>query len=108
MTQHTPGPWFIAGDEIHDRETKYDEHGARIGETANSICEMHPAPHGAGDANGRLIAAAPRLLETLRRFVDDATFRLSPDSTPGFLSRLAAGKAAIAAATGEEVNHVAP
>ena len=37
----TPGPWIAANrDEIHDKETRFDEHGARIGATANGIATM--------------------------------------------------------------------
>jgi hypothetical protein len=63
--KHTPGPWFIVGDYIHDRQTFFDESGARIGETPNSICEMHAVPFGKKDANIRLIAHAPDMYEAL-------------------------------------------
>jgi hypothetical protein len=65
QSQHTPGPWFVAGREIHDRSTEYSETGARIGNTPNSIAEIHPVPRGDAEANARLIAAAPELLAAL-------------------------------------------
>ena len=63
---HTPGPWVFVGKEIHDQKTLFDESGVRIGNTPNSICEIHPMPSGCHAANARLIAAAPELLEQLK------------------------------------------
>jgi hypothetical protein len=72
--KHTPGPWFYVNDgrEIHDRITKFDEHGARIGRTPNRIASIDFMPslfefpeNEIREANARLIAAAPDLLEAL-------------------------------------------
>lgn len=65
-TAHTPGPWFVVGREIHDRITEFDESGARIGSTPNSIAEIHVMPFGNQEANARLIAAAPEMADALR------------------------------------------
>ena len=67
--QHTPGPWVVSGLEIHDRETRFDDSGARTGNTPNSIAYLHLVPVGCREANGRLIAAAPELLEALERLL---------------------------------------
>jgi hypothetical protein len=64
-TKHTPGPWFFVNGEIHDREPKFDESGARVGDTLNSIAEVHLVPTGCKYANGDLMAAAPDLLAAL-------------------------------------------
>ena len=72
QAKHTPGPWFLVnGNEIHDRETKYNEQGARVGDTPNIIAKIEYVPtwvpEGASiiEANGQLIAAAPEMLEAL-------------------------------------------
>lgn len=44
----------------------------------------------------------PELLEALQLYLDDAVLRLSPDSTPGFLTRLAKARAAIAKVKGKK------
>lgn len=74
---HTPGPWFVAnGNEVHDRLTRYDEHGARIGDTPNRIAVVeYPYMDEAGKtANANVIAAAPQMHEAVRlfqKFFDD-------------------------------------
>lgn len=76
----TKWPWIIAGNEIHDRKTYFDENGARLGETPIGICELHIQPYaGQEEANAKLIAAAPELLETLQALVDK--YRALPDGS---------------------------
>jgi hypothetical protein len=57
----TARPWVVAnGREIHDRITRFDESGARIGETANRIALIE-YPYGDGEgrnANAELIVRA--------------------------------------------------
>lgn len=61
---HTPGPW-----EIHQRWPNY--HGAEIRagniSLADLRCNGHNERH--GEANARLIAAAPELLDALQKLV---------------------------------------
>ena len=67
--KHTPGPWFAAnGNQIHDRETKFDLSGASIGNTANLLATIkYPYKSEQGQAaNARLIAAAPLMLGALK------------------------------------------
>lgn len=66
IIKHTPGTWHIAGNEIHDRQTRYDKDGARTGETPNAICTIEIMPLGQQTANARLIAACPELLDALK------------------------------------------
>lgn len=84
----TPGPWVIAGDEIETAEGQY-------------VCHF-----GDGlEADARLIAAAPELLEALRAF--NVTERMIVGGTADSLtirvpiSVLQNAAAAIAKATGE-------
>lgn len=79
---HTPGPWVVAdGNKIHDRATRYDESGVRVGGTPNRIATVHSVPSvtnfvqdgdGAIAANARLIAAAPDMLVALKKYAWDA------------------------------------
>jgi len=64
-TTHTPGPWltadFNAGTMVYverpeTAETKADP----------DVCHVYPMGFGEREANARLIAAAPELLEALR------------------------------------------
>ena len=113
-TKHTPGPWHASGIEVFDHNPQFDEKGARIGDTPNMICKIeYPYGdvcfrHGATkEANARLIAAAPELLEALRGALD--ALMVQPSSTIGFTQEEStirrdakrAIRAAIARATGE-------
>lgn len=101
--QHTPGPW-----EWDDMRTKLVGHkGAKVlqdGEGMWDLCScvavVDDKPERAR-SNARLIAAAPDLLEALRRVVNDW---VEPDGLPfedGEMPALDAARAAIAKATGE-------
>ncbi|HCF4362572.1 TPA: hypothetical protein NIE75_005283 [Pseudomonas aeruginosa] len=90
MSKHTPGPWFING---HERYTKYVE--ARIGgglvqEVA--ACGPTEKPE-QQEANARLCAAAPELLEALQACIQQITALCSADDVPD------QARAAIAKAT---------
>lgn len=63
MSKHTPGPWRI-GEGIDDGYEIYAKNGNPIGSvhwTIKAGTEKAPA-----EANARLIAAAPELLEALK------------------------------------------
>lgn len=62
LALHTPGPWFVTPDGHHvtDRLVWFDEDGARCGETPNIVIECPT------EADSRLVAAAPDMLEELR------------------------------------------
>ena len=102
MSKHTPGPWIAAGPSFGDPLPRYtteivtereDEDGA-----ATSICELPFHHHDdENEANARLIAAAPELLELLR---EAAGYTRHPDyDWPVEFSRRV--DAAFAKATGE-------
>ena len=64
MSAHTPGPWFWA-DNVPDAPPHYrmivDADGA-------TVCDPSPM----GEADARLMAAAPALLEALQALVGEA------------------------------------
>lgn len=84
QTKHTPGPWFTAATSRIGHAYIVDADGFTIAE---------PSPM--GEANARLIAAAPELLAALQAIMDD------PDAVDHILHLDAvAADAAIAKATG--------
>ena len=86
MSKHTPGPWF----------SQYDDNGFyEIG--SESVTFTLAFTYGEGDtdeANARLIAAAPDLLEALQ----DVLLELE---SIGPMEKIDRARAAIAKATGE-------
>jgi len=107
---HTPGPWTYEGDHTH-RQFNIRMLGHLIGtkDEAKHICTVNNLPThvlanrdpATAEANARLIAAAPELLEALKR----AAFALESAVMLQGLAELApyanAARAAIAKAKGE-------
>lgn len=95
--QHTPGPWSV--DPIDD----LDAHilGKPNGFCADIIADVKSFDLDEGQANARLIAAAPDLLEALKGAVDAAdAFEAGVPLSTSFEDWLASARAAIAKATG--------
>ena len=107
MSKHTPGPWQLQADPMH-----FDSLTAVIGGK-----RMNAKPHAwpaypltvqvggmcglqEMQANARLIAAAPDLLEALEELADLVDCIRSGDYTPDSFTTQPA-RAAIAKATGE-------
>jgi hypothetical protein len=63
----TPGPWYLVNsNQIHDRETKFNDYGVRIGETPNLIAvEKHPN----GSFNTQFIAHARQDIPALLAYI---------------------------------------
>ena len=90
--QHTPGPWTYEGDHTH-RQFNIRMLGHLIGtrDEAKHICTVNNLPShvlanrdaGAAEANARLIAAAPDMLEALRAI---ATYMRGDLTTDDFKS----------------------
>ncbi len=103
-TQHTPGPWIGAGPSFGDPLPRYTTEIVTEWENEDGdvidICELPVARYDdENEANARLIAAAPDLLEALRTLVNMAKSfpsELHKDH-PDVIEALAA----IAKATGE-------
>ncbi len=64
MSAHTPGPWFWA-DNVPDAPPHYRMIVDADGDT---VCDPSPM----GEADARLMAAAPALLEALQALVGEA------------------------------------
>lgn len=62
-SQHTPGPWHV-GDNFSGPTIVYNQKGWCVADCRAPHGKFHP--DGAREANARLIAAAPDLLEALR------------------------------------------
>ena len=95
MSKHTPGPWYATGKLTRYVEARID--GGLIQEVA--ACGPTKADGGYGpqqEANARLIAAAPELLEALTDCVEHMHW-----TQPQGEAALKKAKAAIAKATGE-------
>ena len=87
MSKHTPGPWFF----LHDRNGRL-----QVGPSINyTVAEMCVTPLEGQEANARLIAAAPELLEALTDCVEHMHW-----TQPLGEAALKKAKAAIAKATG--------
>jgi hypothetical protein len=82
-TQHTPGPW--------------EQNGRYIESNGMTICEMFGENLDEREASARLIAAAPELLDALKRI--EAMCFAPPDFSDATIQEIAS--TAIAKATGQ-------
>lgn len=62
QAKHTPGPWKVCG---HDVAGDYDHFKEGVRVAISTICEKEER-----DANARLIASAPELLDALQSLLD--------------------------------------
>lgn len=75
MSKHTPGPWELSEAEYKEGFGTYRrvEQVEQFGDVVASVCIRHSVNHtldACGDANARLIAAAPDLLEACQTFAE--------------------------------------
>lgn len=103
--KHTPGPWELSEAEYKEGFGTYRrvEQVEQFGDVVASVCIRHTANHtlnACGDANARLIAAAPELLGALEAM--SAEFD-SGDVNDGEWAAIQKARAAIAKATGGAV-----
>ncbi|EML3184632.1 hypothetical protein ACIUZ0_37050 [Pseudomonas aeruginosa] len=89
MSKHTPGPWHVGGP---NKCTIYDKHGQRLANSFEGVMATQRTDSEC-EANARLIAAAPELL--------DALVNLLPLISPlkAEIQQVANASAAIAKAT---------
>ena len=94
QTKHTPGPWNFAKSDIDGRYSIY-------GNGPLAYCGDTGAVNGDGEANARLIAAAPDLLVALKALVGEADLG-EVDLDDDDRAKLEQARAAIAKATGDQ------
>ena len=93
QTQHTPGPWVFT-PEVNMAGMRYVRQAPEAN-GSNEICRVEGWRDGIGEANARLIAAAPELLEALQKLVR-AIDRMPSNPADGLADE---ARAAIAKAT---------
>lgn len=101
-TNYTPGPWKVieAFNQMSFPETTVCDI-SYSGQT-NYFITSESENHGDAEATARLIAAAPEMLQALKRFIVFAD-RINSLHNDGFeSSMIRQAKAAIAKATGEK------
>jgi hypothetical protein len=95
-TKHTPGPWrYLPGDGLEWRTSV--QRGTEGGFVVRGTSRERE------EADARLIAAAPELLEALKEITSDYADRFDlddPSTNPGIKSSIKQARAAIAKATG--------
>jgi hypothetical protein len=99
MTKHTPGPWKAEIDEqVPERGAVYVEGPQGWLNQAVADCGFNDVE--TDEANARLIAAAPELLEALQSLVASCEKHLAfrKPTNPVTRDRMAAARAAIAKA----------
>lgn len=71
-TQHTPGPWGIEQTDSSNWIGRMRRDGVKVDEIVTSTDRFNLTPEATArnDANARLIAAAPEMLEALRHVFD--------------------------------------
>jgi hypothetical protein len=93
---HTPGPWTFENGQIR---TRFDNNGVSLGVAA---CLASNVEY---EANGRLIAEAPRLLSAVKAFITHGALAgIAPekDASDPVAALLFEAQAAYRAATGKE------
>ena len=95
MSEHTPGRWDVAGSEVWASGRRVASLGGAYG----------PKDAETRNANARLIAAAPELLEALRGLIEDVELTAEDFGgdiiTEDLMTALDKARAAIAKATGK-------
>ena len=92
--KHTPGPWHV------ERTGRHDSAG-RMVVSGNFCLSSVSNLHGNADANARLIASAPELLEACKMMLEDLAEYESPKK--GYFKSAEAARAVIAKAEGRHV-----
>lgn len=104
-TKHTPGPWSIDQNDLALRGQFLDINTDYAGVLVASVVDLdYDRPE--CEANARLIAAAPELLESLQEILDASDAELKgqgSDHDPEcpFCSKADKARAVIAKATGQ-------
>jgi hypothetical protein len=97
MSNHTPGPWYVLDGRRVSWASPYREFGDGFSSYCVAITHEWPGLIDA-EANARLIAAAPDMLQALRRAVLALAF--AAETSAAMRDDYEAVNAAIAKATG--------
>lgn len=100
MTQHTPGPWFAEFNGTYWEVWSNGDFG-RIGDACASSASR--PEHGSlelGEANARLMAAAPDLLAACKGLLDAIHDSMTHAAQAAHAEQIDAARAAIAKAEG--------
>lgn len=107
MRKHTPGPWKVDEWSVYSTSAKSEDgksHSyftvAKCAATCGSLIHRSIARDEV-DANTRLIAAAPEMLEALKRVIDDMRCACEPGDGPPEDCGICYAKHAIAKAEGK-------
>lgn len=103
MSKHTPGPWIGAGPSFGDPLPRYTTVIVTEWEESDNlvICELPFNHHDdENEANARLIAAAPELLEALKALIENVGSCICYDESERECKAWAMAEAAIAKAEG--------
>ena len=98
MNKHTPGPWVRSGNNIKSRTDNCVV--IRLPAQTDRVGDEPPEQIERWDADARLIAAAPDLLEALEEIVKE--YCENPDNGRTLRWAIDGAKEAIAKAKGEE------
>ena len=100
--KHTPGPWYALRGQRNISIRYKTGDGLLPMVNVASVRGQFPTdcPYGSSEANARLIAAAPELLEALQKMLPELRGLSIVSDTAAEMSREA--EAAIAKATGEQ------
>jgi hypothetical protein len=106
VSGHTPGPWTVV-ESSDKRQQGYIRCAHKFAPEAEECIAVARVTQrcfdrATTDANARLIAAAPDLLEALRRLADSISYDRDPAVEPYFREPLKAARAAIAKAEGSK------
>jgi hypothetical protein len=66
MSQHTPGPWTVKPGHAFGSRNVYGPRKAHVAEVWNGSTRDPAEAEAVAEANARLIAAAPKMLEALK------------------------------------------
>jgi hypothetical protein len=91
MDKHTPGPWSLSDETQRDGLRSKLIHGMPEGMLA--IVRVEHQGRYYGDANARLIVAAPDLLEALKQLHERYVMAIGNEGPEAMAARLAISKA---------------
>lgn len=88
-TKHTPGPWHVATKRIFGKASVHDVNDGTVAATRIGNRKGYAHTEAEDQANARLIAAAPDLLEHCETLVAALNRRLSGNTNHGNIDELA-------------------